>query len=89
MRTYWHADAGSVPRNLGQHGWHGTTVGFDPPRAAAADPDGGDAVGESDQIDRPDLDPADAAGGGGHEGGAGPRPALTAAVVPLSGISHR
>jgi len=39
-------------------------------------------VGESDPIDRPDPDPADAADGVSHEGGAGPRPALTAAVAP-------
>jgi hypothetical protein len=41
-------------------------------------------VGESDPIDRPDQDPADAAGGVSHEGGDGARPALTAAVAPTT-----
>ena len=41
-------------------------------------------MGESDPIDRPGADPADAAGGVSHEGGAGPRPALTRALAPTT-----
>ena len=41
-------------------------------------------MGESDPIDRPDPDPADATGSLSHEGGGGARPALTAAVAPTT-----